>query len=85
MSKPKYTLHAGPIQVSIWTQEKRIGNGSTVTSYSVTFQKSYRDEGGTWKTSNTFFQDDLPKLSLLATKAFEYITLNGQGSGSEQA
>lgn len=46
-----------------------------VTRHSVTIRKSYRDKDGTWKESSTFFPNNLPRLSLVARKAFEWIAL----------
>ena len=39
-------------------------------------QKRYRDEkSGQWKTTTYFRPDELPKLALVATKAYEHLTL----------
>ena len=66
---------AGGIKASVWLNKKTNNNGSNFKNYSVTIQKSYQDEMGQWQSSNTYFRDDLPKLQLVLTKAYEYIAL----------
>src|SRR5690348_8899963 len=39
----------------------------------VTVQKIYRDEGGNWKTTSSFSRDDLPLVSLVTERAWEWI------------
>jgi hypothetical protein len=41
--------------------------------FNVTFQRSYT-EGDAWRNSTTFGRDNLLVLSLLAMRAFEWIT-----------
>ncbi|MBI9018553.1 MAG: hypothetical protein JEZ07_14975 [Phycisphaerae bacterium] len=69
-TKPEKEYRAGQIKTSIWA---KTNNNSRI--YSVTIQKSYQDKNNNWKHSTTFFKDDIPKLQLVLTKAYEYITL----------
>ena len=74
-NKPVKEFRAGQIKATIWENEKKNGKGETVKYKSVNIEKSYKDDDGNWKTSNTFFREDIPKLQLVAAKAFEYISL----------
>ena len=74
-NKPIKEFRAGQIKATIWENEKKSGKGETVKYKSVNIEKSYKDDDGNWKTSNTFFREDIPKLQLVAAKAFEYISL----------
>lgn len=77
--KPKKEFRAGLIKASIWENDKKNDKGDTVIYHSVKIEKSYKtkDENGAdiWDTSNTFFREDLPKLQLVTSKAFEFIAL----------
>lgn len=65
----------GAITASIWRNETPRGD-RTVVNYSVQFQKRYFDKAEQeWKTSNSFFENDLPRLELAIRKAYEYIMI----------
>ena len=72
---PIKEFRAGQIKASVWENEKKNGKGETVKYLSVNIEKSYKDKEGNWKTSSTYFCEDLPKLQLVTAKAFEYISL----------
>jgi hypothetical protein len=75
-SKPVKDFRAGTtIQASIWRDDSK-KDGRTVTKYSVRIQKRFRKENGSYENTDYFFPDDLPRLALLAQKAFEYIALS---------
>jgi hypothetical protein len=72
--KPIKDFRAGSIQASIWCHEAQ-KDGQRSTRYSVRIQKQFRKEGGGYETTNHFFPEELPRLQLLAQKAYEYIVL----------
>jgi len=74
-NKPVKSFRAGGIEASIWENEIQQG-GQQVTRHSVTIRKQYRDKDGNWKESSTFFPNDLPRLVLVAQRAFEHVALN---------
>lgn len=39
----------------------------------VIIQRIYRDDGGSWKTTTSFGRDDLPLVSLVTERAWEWI------------
>ena len=44
--------------------------------YSIRVQKRYRDDkDGQWKTTTYFRPDELPKLGLVVSRAYEFLTL----------
>jgi hypothetical protein len=55
------------ISAAVWKQEK---------GFSVSINKTYKKDDGTYEDTTTFFQDDLPRLCLVANKAFEFMALN---------
>ena len=68
----------GLIKASIWENEGQNNKGETVIYYSVNIEKSYKDKDGNWKTSSTYFREDLPRVQLVAFKAFEWIHMGSQ-------
>ncbi len=72
--KPIKEFRAGGIQVAIWKKETE-ENGKTIIKYSISIQKSFRDDSGNYQDTNNYFPDELPKLALLIHKAYETITL----------
>ena len=64
----------GGIKAAIWRNEDKV-NGRNVIRYSVRFQRRYCDQKGVWKTTEYFRPQDLPRLMLVAQKAFEFVTI----------
>jgi len=73
-SKPVQTFRAGPIQASIWRNDSQ-RNGRNMTRFTVRLRKRFRKQDGGYHDTEYLFPDDLPRVALVAQKAFEYITL----------
>ena len=71
-NQPLHRIRHGAVSASIWRQDTDKG-----PLYNVTFQRSYKD-GDTWKHSTSFGRNELLVLSLIATRAFEWIGSQGQ-------
>ncbi len=63
--KPAATMKLFPLSAAIWRNETKDGKAF----YSVTFERSYRDDGGNWKSSDSFNGSDLLLLAKLADQA----------------
>ena len=74
--RPIKEFRAGGIKASVWENQRANDQGRVVTQHSVRFQKSYLDSNDEWKQSDYFYAADLPKLVLVAQKAFEFVALN---------
>jgi len=74
-TKPIKNFRAGSIQASIWRKEVE-KHGRAVAQFSVRVQKRFRKEDGSYENTDYFFPDDLPRLVLVAQKAYEYIALS---------
>ncbi len=81
-SKPIKNFRAGNIQASVWRNEVQ-KDGQTVVRHSVRIQKQFRKDGGDYQETNYYFRDDLPKLVLVAQKAYEYIALSESRDAEE--
>ena len=50
----------------------------------VSFERSYKDKNNNWQTTNTLRMNDLPKASLVLTKAYELLALSDDNSDEEE-
>ena len=74
-SKPIRVLRAGALSAAIWEKTATI-DGRAVPQHTIRIEKRYRDQRtGEWKTTGFLRVDDLPRVALVASKAFEYATL----------
>ena len=73
MSEPEQTFNQGSCRAAVFANEIK-QNGETTTVKNVSIQKRYMDKDGKWQSSNSFGVNDLPKLALVAIKAYDYLT-----------
>jgi hypothetical protein len=72
---PMKEFRAGTIVAAIWA-EALPTNGRVAPAYSIRIQKRYRDDrDGQWKTTSYLRPDELPKLALVVSRAYEFLTL----------
>lgn len=73
--QPVKEFRSKTITAAVWRNEHE-EQGTVVSRYSVRIRKRWHDRRtGEWKDTDYYFADDLPRLCLVAEKAFEYITL----------
>lgn len=78
-SKPSHEIRLGNVRATIWKNESE-----GVVRYNVTFIRSYND-GGTWKNSDSYGRDDLPRVIKCSDLAYEWIFANtGSGSADQE-
>jgi len=77
-SKPVGEIRYGRIKATIWPNETEHG-----TRHSVTVSRLYKS-GDEWKTSESFWRDDLPLLMKALDEAHTLI-FRGLRAGSESA
>lgn len=65
----------GTVTAAVWRNEHE-RDGQLMVTYSIGLRKRYYDrDSETWKDSDYFFPEDLPKLRLVIDKAYEYAVL----------
>ena len=73
--RPAKEFKAGTIKAAIW-EDEREDQGRIVVKHSVKIQKRFFYKNtGDWHDTDYFFPNDLPRLCLVAAKAFEHIAL----------
>ena len=65
---PVHKIRHGAVTTSIWRQETDKG-----PMFNVTFQRTYKDRD-TWKNSQSFGRNNLLVVSLIAARAYEWIS-----------
>ena len=79
MSNPEMSFVRGNCRSSIfYNQVKR--NGEIVEIPKVVITRSYLDKNNEWKATNSFNLNDIPKLIIVATKAYDYLTSRKQNN-----
>ncbi len=64
------------VSAAVWRRERITQDGQATRDFSISIGKRYKDKAtGDWKSSSSFFPDDLPHVELVVRKAFEYVTL----------
>ena len=67
--KPASRISLHPVSAAIWRNQNQKGDAF----YSVTFERSYKDEDGKWQASNSFSLSELLLLSKVADQAHSKI------------
>lgn len=75
--KPEAKFRAGTVSATVWANQT-VKDGQPRTFSSVSFEKSYKDKDGTWKSTKSLNVTDLPKAVMVLTKAYEHCALRDQ-------
>jgi hypothetical protein len=76
---PVREFRVGGIKAAIWERDGQ--QEGQAAQYSVRIDRTYRDaRTNEFKTTDYYFPGDLPKLILVAEKAFEYVSLKDGGA-----
>lgn len=70
---PLKKFRAGAVSATVWSNQTKDGENEYK---SISFERSYKDQDGAWKTTTSLRMNDLPKAALVLQKAYEYLTLN---------
>ncbi|MFA5796758.1 MAG: hypothetical protein WC916_01820 [Candidatus Woesearchaeota archaeon] len=79
---PEKKFRAGAIAATVWENDA-VRDGKKVTYKTVSFERSYKDKDGAWKSTSSLRVIDLPKASLVLNKAYEYLVLNSESVDEE--
>ena len=81
-NKPEKKFSAGAIAATIWQNQGKSRTGETVAYRTISLQRSYKDKDGTWKSTNSFRVNDLPRAAVVLQKAYEHIILKEAGTSA---
>lgn len=74
MTQPVKTFENGSCSASVFVNNVKV-NGEEKKIPMVTINRRYIDKNKEWKRTNVFRVNDLPKLVLVAIKAYDYLNL----------
>ena len=70
--QPEQKFKAGAVSATLWKNE------GEHTYFTVSIERNYKDKDGAWKNTNSMRLNDLPKASLVISKAYDYLVSKGQ-------
>lgn len=74
MAQPEKRFKAGSCEAAVFENEITRDN-NTITVKKVAIQKRYKTQDDEWKSTHSLDQNDIPKMMLALSKAYEYLTL----------
>jgi len=75
MAQPEKKFRSGQMTATVWKNTAKDNEGKEYETLNTTFEKSYKDKEGEWKTTNSLTSNDVPKAILVLQKAFEFISV----------
>jgi hypothetical protein len=75
--KPDKKFKAGAVTATVWKNDLKDRQGNGFSVYTVSFERTYKDRDGQWKSTSSLRINDIPKLQLVAGEAYEYLVRKG--------
>jgi hypothetical protein len=83
-NRPEMRWQIGSISISVFQNEVRKPNGETFPVRKVVLQKTYRDESGNYRNTNSLDVQEIPKAILALEKAYEHCVMAPRRSDEEE-
>ena len=80
---PEKKFTTGAISAAIWTNTGKTKSGQEMGFKSISLQRSYKDKNDEWQHTSSLRLNDLPKATLVLSKAYEYLILKGEEQEEE--
>lgn len=81
---PERKFRAGAIAATVWKNQGSDRQGKSVEYRTVSFERSYMDKEGKWKTTSSLRVNDLPRAAVVLTKAYEYLVLRDNAAETSE-
>ena len=75
---PEKKFRAGAVSATVWLNKGQKTTGEESEYRTISIERSYTDKEGKWQTTNSLRVNDLPKMTVVAQKAYEYLVFNEQ-------
>ena len=72
MAKPIKTFKCGAVRACIF-ENQVVKDRKTITFPKIVLEVRYKDPAGTWKSTNSLSQHELPKAILALQQAYQYL------------
>jgi hypothetical protein len=73
MEKPEHKIRVGAVSATVWKRTHATRDGRTFTKRQVCLDRTYKDGGGEWRSTNSYDLNDIPKAVLALEKAYDYL------------
>ena len=74
---PEKKFRAGAVCATIWKNDRQRATGESFSYHTISLERSYKDQSGSWKSAGSMRLQDLPKAALVIQEAYRYLALNG--------
>jgi len=68
----------GVVSAVIWKNQGKNSEGEETEFRTISIERRYQDKDDNWKSTSSLRINDLPKVALVANKAFEYLVLKDE-------
>ena len=76
-NQPEKKFRAGGVAATVWLNQGQNPKGEASEYRTISLERSYKDKKtDTWKSTNSFRVNDLPKAALVITEAYKYLALS---------
>jgi len=75
---PEKKIRAGAVSATVWLNKGKTAAGEDTEYRTVAVERSYLDKEGKWQSTNSLRVNDLPKMAVVAQRAYEYLVLTEQ-------
>lgn len=79
---PETAFKAGGVRASIWSYTDTTRTGKQFERKKCTLERVYKASDGSWKSTNSFDANDVPKAMLVLSRAYAYMHDENGGSSA---
>lgn len=76
--RPEKSFRIGAVRASVWRNVRQGKEGKTFETRTVTLDRTYRDSSGSYRTTNRFSANEIPKAILLLQRSYEFVVMGGE-------
>ncbi|MBS3135424.1 hypothetical protein J4401_00510 [Candidatus Woesearchaeota archaeon] len=81
---PEKKFSTGVISATVWKNTGKNSKGEEIEYRTVSLQRRYKDKNNAWQTSGSLRINDLPKATLVLSKAYEFAVLRDTQMHAEE-
>lgn len=85
VNKPVAQIRSGLVSASIWKNAHKDKDGKKFESFSVSFQRSYKNDDAEWEHTQSFSANDIGRLQVVLSEVAKTILLNAPSEESEDS
>ena len=72
---PRLKYSAGAVKATVWDNKGTNSQGEETSYQTISLERVYQDKEGSWKSTNSFRINDLPKVSMIMQKVYQELVL----------